>query len=406
MLNDQASLAFLPHALRPPQGVIRPPEEPTFLPRAAGASRLAAESQYNKTFSPHHPRTRIKWGYALSQIADLPATWGDAADCVRLDASRPQRDDVLIAAVDMIGRHTRLDFADLSKSRLLEHDLVGLAFSPRYATSQFEAIVPDSLDKIHFICAGGVCGQVVGVPNDMKLPTVLHPLGYLRDRAGRRVNLRDYALQPVSASTQGIDIIVVVGASMDSGKTTAAYSLINGLSRGGFQAAAAKISGTASAKDKNMLRDAGASRVLDFTNAGFASTCGLSADELWLIAQTLITQLAHDTPDAIVLEIADGVTQRETMMLLDLLPGNVALRGVLYTCNDALGVASGVSRLREHGLAMLAISGTVTTSPLSIREAERETDLPVLSREELRSPDVALQIGLCGKTPARERRAV
>jgi len=349
----------------------------------------------NHSFQPlaPHPQARIKWGYALAQVPDLPATWADAGDRTRLENTKPRRNDLLIAQVELIGRHTRLDFADLSKSRLLEHDLVGLAFSPRYATRQFEAIVPDSLDEVHFICAGGVCGQVVGVPSDMKLPTVVRPLGYLVDQVGQRVNLRDFALPSCSDSVNGIDVVLVVGASMDSGKTTAAYSLVNGLSRRGLQTAAAKITGTASAKDVNMLRDAGASRVLDFTNAGYASTSGLNQNELWSIAHTLMSQLAHDAPDAIILEIADGVTQRETMMLLDMFVQKGSLKGVLYTCNDALGVASGVSRLREYGLSVLAISGTVTSSPLSIREAEQETDLPVLSSEALRTPNVVQQIG-------------
>lgn len=351
-------------------------------------------------------RARIKWGYALSQITDLPGDWETARDRVRFDPHPPRHNDVLISQVVEIGRHARLDRVDLTKTRLFEGDLIGMAFSPRYATRQFEAIVPDSLDEIHFVCAGGVIGQVVNTPDNMKPPTLLRPLGYLTDAAGERVNLRDYALSPMSTSTDGIDIIIVVGSAMDSGKTTAAYSLVNGLARGGHTVSAAKITGTASAKDPVILGCAGAHRVLDFTNAGFASTADLDAEELRTITRTVIAHLAVDQPDAIVLEIADGITQRETTMLLDLLAERAGIRGVIYTCNDSLGVSAGVSRIESFGLTPLAVSGTVTASPLSIIEAQQETSVPVLSREDLRSPLISKTLGLCGQQAGDQARSM
>ena len=337
--------------------------------------------------------SKIKWGYATSRIPNLPRQWGDAGGRIRLDSLAPQRNDVLLSEVVSLGRHKRIDLHNRCKSKLFVGDVVGLVLSPRYATRQFEAVVPPTLDELHFVCAGGVCGRVIGVPDMMTPPTLLRPLGYLLDDQGERVNLKRHALETVDHDNDA-DVIVVVGSSMDSGKTTAAFSLLNGLSHSGHAVAAAKITGTASCKDLSALIDAGATRALDFTDAGFGSTADLSAHELWEIANTLISHLADENPDTIVIEIADGLLQRETAALLGMIADMPQFRGALFTCTDSLHVAPGIARLQSYGLNVLAVSGLVTASHLSIREAEQETSVPVLSSEDLKSPSVAVRIGL------------
>jgi len=332
---------------------------------------------------------QIKWGYAMARVSNLPQTWDQASGCVRMDAAPPRANDILVSQVVSIGRHTQVDCCDLSKSMLFVGDLVGLSFAPRYATGQFQAIVPETLDEVHFVCAGGVCGQITGIPAGMKEPTVLRPLGYLTDNDGRRIQLGDHALPSGKPQLDHTQVICVVGSAMDSGKTTAAFSLINGLSRAGLRVGASKITGTASAKDLIRFRDAGAKRVRDFTNAGYASTADLELAALADISDRILCDLMLDRPDVIVLEIADGVTQHETKLLLDYFASNQQIDRMIYTCNDALGVESGVRRLAERGLPVCAVSGMVTRSELSTLEAQHETDLPVLTRDELLDPQIA-----------------
>ena len=335
---------------------------------------------------------KIKWGYATSHVPNLPATWQQATTSVKMDSAPPRANDILVSQIVTIGRHTRLDLHDTSKSKLFEGDLVGLVLSPRYATGQFQAVIPENLNTVHFVCAGGVCGEVSGIPAEMKQPTLLRPLGYLVDQNGRRVQLGDHALPAGTPDTKGTQVMCVVGSAMDSGKTTAAFSLINGLARAGLKVGAAKITGTASAKDLTYFEAAGAIRVLDFTKAGYGATADLDADQLEDCANRILCDLMLDKPDVIVLEIADGVTQRETEMLLDTFAKNHTLDKMLYTCNDALGVASGVARLADRGLPICGVSGMVTRSALSTREAQRETSLPVYTRDQLLSPEIATMI--------------
>ena len=335
---------------------------------------------------------RIKWGYAAERVPNLPQTWAEARDRARLDDAPPRRNDVIIAEIGGIGRHTRIDLAKGARSAFFEGDLVGCVFSPRYATRQFEAIVPQDLEVLHFLCAGGICGRVVGLPDHMKQPTLLKPVGYLLDDRGERVNIRDHALRPIDVNGQRPLTIVVVGAAMDSGKTTAAFSLVNGLTRAGIRTAATKITGTGSARDIRALCDAGAVEILDFTSAGFGSTCGLARRDMFDVTETLLSNLTTTNPEVIVVEIADGMTQRETAMLLERFAAAGDADGFIYTCNDALGVKSGIDILNAHGLPVLAVSGAITASPLGVREVQQETELPVITRRGLMSPETAQQL--------------
>ena len=357
------------------------------------------ESMLEVTSIPS-PETRIKWGYAMASIPDLPQTYGQGCSQIRFTPGAPMPGDILVAEVGFIGRHTRIDLIGAAKSNLFEGDLVGMVFAPRYATRQFQAIVPDSLDEVHFLCAGGVCGRVISIPDTMNQPTELLPVGYLLHPDGHRVNLRESARKPIPQDMAGIKVFVAVGSAMDSGKTTAAYSLINGLTRAGVRVGAAKLTGTASAKDPRIMGDAGADQVFDFTDFGFGSTADIEYGELEFIVDSAISNLAAEDVDAIVLEVADGVTQRETMMMLKIL-ANRGADGALYTCNDALGVCSGIDRVRKYGLNVLAVSGMVTSSTLSTQEARNETDVPVLTREDLRNPAIAERLRV---TPGGTKR--
>ena len=77
--------------------------------------------------------------------------------------------------------------------------------------------------------------------------------------------------------------ILVIGTSMNSGKTTAAGTCCSALSSGGVPLAASKITGTAGRKDILLMRDAGAEVYNDFNELGYPSTYLLEADELMRI---------------------------------------------------------------------------------------------------------------------------
>lgn len=336
----------------------------------------------------------IKWTYAAGAVPNRPEAWREGDPRFGLDAAPPRMGEVLVARVREIGHHSRLDEPSGVKATILDGDVVGVVFSPRYATEQFEAVVPPTLELVQIVAGGGVCGVVVSRSGSMGEPTRLEPLGFLRGPDGARVNLADVGLRPVAAEYSELPVVLSVGASMDSGKTTSAAYLINGLTRGGWRVGAAKLTGTAAAKDPKLMADAGAIEVLDFARAGYASTVGLSAERLAHVADVCMSRLAQRGAEIMVLEIADGVMQRETQLMLSWFAGRAGPTAAIYSCGDAFAVGTGVDRLRRAGVRPLAVSGMVTSSPLSLDEARAETELPVLSRDELRQPDIHRRLGL------------
>ena len=331
---------------------------------------------------------RIKWGYATHVLSDVPATSMDLDGRLGRLADPPNANDVIVAEVIEIGRHTKIELPCKLPAKLFPGDLVGVAYGYRYATRRFEGTVPSGPEPCHMLTVAGVCGEVVGMPVDERPPTILRSLGFLLDSSGRRVNLQTHGLKLNGAPFARATTILVVGSAMDSGKTTAAYSVVHGLTRAGARVCAAKLTGTASAKDPLSMEDAGALKVLDFTDIGHASTARCSREQLWNIVTVVRSQLAALRPDYIVFEVADGIVQRETVMLLELFQAHHDVDYVMYACNDSLGVAAGVNRLRQHEFNVAAVSGWVGCSPLAAHEAQEQTDVPVLRPEDLREPGI------------------
>ena len=242
------------------------------------------------------------------------------------------------------------------------------------------------------LSVGGVCGQVIGAARTMRPPTVLRALGCPLDQSGERVNLRRFGLRPAAPTGAVPTSVLVVGSTMDSGKTTTAASIVHGLRRSGARVTAAKLTGTGSGKDLLLMKDAGAAAVLDFTDVGHASTAMCSRHELANISAVIRSHLAAHEPDYLVMEIADGVVQRETEMLLQLFQMQQSIDYVVYCCCDSLGVEVGVDLLRHYNLNVVAVSGIAAYTALAATEARGQTDLPVYQALELQDPQVAASL--------------
>ena len=90
-----------------------------------------------------------------------------------------------------------------------------------------------------------------------------------------------------------------------------------------------------------------------------------------------------------VLEIADGLLQRETAALLQSAPFMSTVDRVVFAASDPLGAASGIGLLREWGVEPVAISGLVTMSPLAMQEATAATGVRCLTAAEFQGGALA-----------------
>lgn len=316
---------------------------------------------------------RIKWPY-VTHLIDRRQVSGLLPV---IEETNPG--SILLARVQTIGRHKDLESHNGRRMSLFAGDLFVGVLGNRYATDQFEGVARCSGKVGHIVGIGGVCGEVVSMNNRMLEPTIIEWIGRIAGPDGAPLHLSQFPTvgtpgRPARPTTT----ILSLGASMNSGKTTTAAQMIYSLTAAGHRVAAAKITGTACRKDPNFLIDAGAIAVLDFTHAGWPSTAQCSRDELVSIATHLRAALAAHEPDFLVIEIADGVVQRETAILLADPEFRASIDAVTFAGPDALSCHAGVQRLTELGYNVVATAGIVANSRLGIAEVEASCAPPCL----------------------------
>lgn len=305
---------------------------------------------------------------------------------LRLVAERPRPGDLVLARVDTLGHHSKLESPQGRRVQLYQEDIILVAYGERYAPDQFEAVVPEDLGPCELVASGGVAGKVLSRHPRARRATGISPLGLVADATGEVINLSRFSLPRRSMPSARPRVIAVVGTSMNAGKTTTAAALIQGLTRAGLRVGATKVTGTGSGNDYWSMCDAGAGQVLDFTDMGYASTAGLSVDEIEQSAVSLIAHCAAAAPDVIVVEVADGLLQRETAGLLGAKAFRGAVDAMLFAAADAMGAISGRDWLLRQGVQLIGVSGLVTASPLSSREAAAAIGEPLICLEDLLDP--------------------
>ncbi len=328
---------------------------------------------------------RAKKAYTTRRVAF------DDARVLISGAIAPRPGDLVLARVDKIGHHAKLELRSGRRAQMHPGDEIVAVFGNRYAPDQFEALVGPDLAPCHLAAAGGVAATVSVRHDRARKPTRITPLGLLGNGDGAVMNLDQYALAP-RATVHALPTIAVVGTAMNAGKTAVAAALVKGLETAGIAVGAAKITGTGAGGDVWQMIDAGAAAALDFTDAGYASTFGLGPRQVLTIFSTLIGHLAERGAEIAVVEIADGLFQKETQALLGAPAFSRQIDAIVYAAQDAVGAVAGAQWLTAQGLPVCAISGVVTRAPLAMREIESWTTLPVIETRELANPEVGAQI--------------
>lgn len=323
--------------------------------------------------------------------------------------TRPPRvGELAVATVLTIGRRDTLETRAGENIYLFPGDVVVGVFGHRYATDQYEAYVPDRpVGECDLLSGAGVCGEVASRHAAMAAPTRLRLLGLASDHLGAPLSMRDFGLTMFDAEGAGHrgEVILVVGSSMNAGKTTTAGTIVRALTRAGATVAAAKITGTAAGKDPRYLRSCGARPVLDFTDAGYPSTYLAESDDLLGIFRVLLSHLRSAGPDFVVLEVADGLVQRETRLLLESAEFRANVDHVFFAAGDSMSAAYGAGLLRELDLPLRAVSGALTQSSLAAREAEAAAGVPCLSMDGILTADLRRLLAQAPAPPVAARLA-
>lgn len=318
---------------------------------------------------------------------------GHSMEGICLNVS-PKPGDLVLARVEKLGQHKTLHLVDGRRRTLFEGDELIAVYGNRYAPDQFEAEVPDSLDACHLVASGGVIARALSWHNRMSGPTRVRPIGLIAQmRDSRIVNVADGA-EPFE-SPQGpvaTPVIAIAGTAMNAGKTTTAAYLTRGMRLAGLRVGYAKVTGTGAGGDPWLIRDAGACPVLDFTDIGHVSTYRIELEQVETICRRLIHRLQIAGVDLIILEIADGLFQRETAHLLSTQMSKDCFDGILFAATDSMGASAGVQWLAREGHRIIAVTGTVTSSPLQREEVIQATGHSVIGTFQLAQLNSALDI--------------
>ncbi|PAY08669.1 MULTISPECIES: hypothetical protein [Bradyrhizobium] len=295
----------------------------------------------------------------------------------------PEPGDVVVASVENVAKNSTLELNNGRRASLHEGDVIAAVFGNRYATLQFEGLVGRNEDACDLLSMGGLCGIVQSKHSKVAEPTRLRLLGAVADKHGRPLKMRDHHLKAATAQ-RWPHIAVVCGSSMNAGKTYTAMSIIKGLSKAGRNVAGIKLTGTATGKDTWSMLDAGASVALDFVDGGYPSTYMCGHDELLQLHHLLVGYAAAQSAEYVVVEIADGLLQRETAMLLQSPSFTSTVDSWIFAGGDPMAAESGVRMMRGWGVEPIAVSGALTMSSLNIREVDAATGVSCLRAKEIK----------------------
>lgn len=306
---------------------------------------------------------------------------------------RPKAGDVAVFRVKALYKHTAIQDENTINTYIFPGDHILATFGNRYASNQYEGYVPDGFqEEYHLLGKGGIVGRLESSHHKLKLngPSILELVGYATDNLGKVQNTKDLASGKQAWNPEkerNYKVILALGSGMDSGKSTSAAYLCRGIQRSGKKVAYIKLTGTLFDKDRKLSDNCGADLAIDFGFMGYPSTYLCSLMELMDLYESLLAEVEKINPDYVVVEIADGLLQRETNMLLKYGPFMNTVHAFFLACGDSLAVMGGIHYLNSMGLQAFALSGLFTASPLMTKEVKAFSPIPVLGLEDLLCKD-------------------
>lgn len=215
----------------------------------------------------------MKPHYFFSSVTRCSDLWAEPFESRPLDREHWATGDFVVGRV--VGEQNRLYRCETKSGRMTDMvrgDLLVGALGRRAATLEgvgdWRAVGTDG--RMDALTSAGLLGKSTSIspmfPNMMHMQYMGHVI-----RGGSKVTMREFVV-PAAPRRLEIPVVLLIGTSMSSGKTTAGRVIIRALKYMGLNVAAAKLTGSARFRDILQFRDAGASFVIDFVDAGLPST--------------------------------------------------------------------------------------------------------------------------------------
>jgi len=325
----------------------------------------------------------------VDKIASV-AQHNDLASELRLSKDIPCEEGVLIAAriLNNKSRYNQLELTSGRMATVNQGDVIVGALGHRKALRGYSGHLPTSLkpgDTIQILNIGGVLGMCdsanpdVGPPFDCEVLGTVLSFPYLGERIGVPARAGSDSLDEAGIlDANGVPVVALAGTCMDSGKTAAACAIVGRLRHLGFNVSACKATGVSLRRDVLAMEDAGASETMIFSDFGIVTTTEANGPEL---TRALLTGLAKNKPDVIVLELGDGLLGAYGVgAILSDDAIRDALTFVVLCANDPVSAWGGAELLRkEFTIEPTVVTGPATDNDVGIQQINERCDLPAVN---------------------------
>lgn len=305
-------------------------------------------------------------------------------------------DVVVVRALSESVTYGNLELPNGRLAKINRNDILLGVLGKRRALKGFVGDVPESVktgDKLHLLNMGGVIGVCLGhhsslsdaievevlgvaVTNEGGSPRVSKggndavkesALTYMRasdsSESPRILSIADNALKPTDNLNASAPIVVVAGTCMNSGKTVAATEIIKQAHHAGLKVCGAKMSGVAALRDTLNMEDHGAFQTASFLDCGLPST--VDYGDLSPVAKAILNHLNSFEPDLIVVELGDGIVGGYAVdSVLKDAEIKSAISSFVFCAGDYVGVVGGIAVLKNLGIEIDVIAGSVTDSQM------------------------------------------
>src|SRR5688572_20628733 len=270
-------------------------------------------------------------------------------------------------------------------AKITPGDLLLGVLGRRRALKGFVGDVPPSVtsgDRLHLLNMGGVIGKCTGHHSSLSDAIELEVIGLACEEDGNVLNIGDRCLRPRARLGETAPIVMIAGTCMNSGKTVAATELIKQATHAGLRVAAGKLSGVACLRDTLNMSDHGAIATASFLDCGLPST--VDAGDLAPIAKAIIAHLNESSPDLIVIELGDGILGGYSVdSVFDDLELREATVALIFCASDYVGAWGGIELLRQRGIEVALVSGSVTDSQMGEDYIEKEFGVPAANAKQI-----------------------
>jgi hypothetical protein len=293
------------------------------------------------------------------------------------DAVAPRLGDIVVVkALQDKTVYNTLELVSGRMARIGRDDVIAGVLGRRRALRGFVGEIPETLkvgDRLHVLNLGGVLGVVVSGTPDVGKPLLCEVLGGVK--AGDGIASIRKELPPAPETLPDIPIVLVEGTCMSAGKTHAAATIVGKLTQRGWRINGAKLTGVACLKDTLNMEDHGAKRTMSFLDMGLPSTVGVP--DMGGIARRILAELGSDKPDAIIVELGDGIIGAYGVG--DILQDKEVLKRTkchVMAANDLVAAWGADQLMRSWGIEIDVLTGPATDNDSGEDWAAKELRIP------------------------------